>query len=65
VVDYSDSQESPSLTKGSRVRHPQFGSGTVAELSGVGTDVRATIDFDTVGRKRVVVKYANLEREWE
>ncbi len=64
-VDYSDSQESPSLTKGTRVRHPQFGSGIVAELSGVGTDVRATIDFDTVGRKRVVVKYANLEREWD
>jgi hypothetical protein len=58
-----DSELAASLTKGSRVRHPQFGSGTVTELSGVGSDVRATIDFDTVGRKRVVVRTANMERE--
>ncbi len=64
-VDYSDSQDAPRLVKGARVRHPQFGSGTVAELSGVGGDVRATIDFDTVGRKKVVLRYANLEPDWD
>ena len=64
-VDYSESQDPPPFTKGSRVRHPQFGAGTVAELSGVGADVRATIDFDSVGRKKVVVRYANLQREWD
>jgi DNA helicase-2/ATP-dependent DNA helicase PcrA len=64
-VDYSDSQETPRLIKGARVRHPQFGSGTVAELSGVGADVRATIDFDAVGRKKVVLRYANLEPDWD
>ena len=64
-VDYSDSQDPPRLIKGARVRHPQFGSGTVVELSGVGLDVRATIDFDSVGRKKVVVRYANLQSEWE
>ena len=64
-VDYSDSQETPSLVKGTRVRHPQFGPGTVAELSGIGADVRATIDFDSVGRKKVVLRYANLEPEWD
>ena len=65
-VDYSDSQESVSLVKGARVRHPQFGAGTVAELSGTGGDVRVTIDFDSemVGRKKVLLKYANLEREY-
>ncbi|HEX2094695.1 MAG TPA: UvrD-helicase domain-containing protein [Longimicrobiaceae bacterium] len=64
-VDYSDSQDAPRLVKGARVRHPQFGAGTVAELSGVGADVRATIDFDSVGRKKVVLRYANLEPEWD
>ena len=64
-VDYSDSQDPPRLIKGARVRHPQFGSGTVVELSGAGTDVRATIDFDSVGRKKVVVKYANLQSDWD
>jgi DNA helicase II / ATP-dependent DNA helicase PcrA len=64
-VDYSDSQDAPPMMKGARVRHPQFGPGTVAALSGFGPDVRAAIDFDVVGRKTVVLRYANLEREWE
>jgi DNA helicase-2/ATP-dependent DNA helicase PcrA len=64
-VDYSDSQESPSMIKGTRVRHPQFGPGTVLELSGGGADVKATIEFDSVGRKTVMLKYANLERDWD
>ncbi|CAN5693318.1 hypothetical protein BH23GEM3_BH23GEM3_02190 [soil metagenome] len=64
-VDYADSQDAPRLIKGARVRHPQFGVGTVAELSGAGVDVRATIEFDEVGLKKVVVRYANLQSEWE
>jgi DNA helicase-2/ATP-dependent DNA helicase PcrA len=66
-VDYSDSQDAPSLTKGARVRHPRFGAGTVRELSGFGGDVKVAIDFDAadVGRKVVVLKYANLEREYD
>jgi DNA helicase-2/ATP-dependent DNA helicase PcrA len=64
-VDYSDSQEYPSLVKGARVRHPRFGAGTVAELSGYGGDVKASIDFDAVGRKVVVLKYANLEPDYD
>jgi len=65
VVDYSDSQDSVRLVKGARVRHPQFGAGTVLELSGFGTDVRASIQFDEVGRKTVVVRYANLQPDWD
>jgi DNA helicase-2/ATP-dependent DNA helicase PcrA len=64
-IDYSDSQDTPRLTKGTRVRHPQFGAGSVAEITGTGADVRATIDFDEVGRKKIILKYANLEREWD
>ncbi|HET6765487.1 MAG TPA: 3'-5' exonuclease, partial [Longimicrobiaceae bacterium] len=64
-VDYSDSQDAPSMNKGSRVRHPTFGSGTVVELTGGGADVKATIQFDSVGRKTIMLKYANLERDWD
>jgi DNA helicase-2/ATP-dependent DNA helicase PcrA len=64
-VDYAESQDLPRLIKGARVRHPQFGSGTVLELSGFGLDVRATIDFDSAGPKKVVVRYANLQSDWE
>jgi DNA helicase-2/ATP-dependent DNA helicase PcrA len=64
IYDYSDSQEVvsiPELVEGSRVRHPRFGPGTVAELDGQGPDLKAVIDFESVGRKKVVVRYANLE----
>ncbi len=64
VYDYSDSQEVvpiPALSEGARVRHPRFGPGTVAELDGQGPDLKAVIDFESVGRKKVVVRYANLE----
>jgi DNA helicase-2/ATP-dependent DNA helicase PcrA len=65
TVDTGYDDDMPSLRKGSRVRHPSFGAGTVMELSGFGTDVKAAIEFDSVGRKMVVLKYANLEPEWE
>ncbi|MGQ0715115.1 MAG: ATP-dependent helicase [Gemmatimonadaceae bacterium] len=64
-VDVSASQVAPRFVKGARVRHARFGSGTIAELAGVGRDTKVTIDFDdeTIGRKRLVVAYAGLERE--
>ena len=61
------SQDAAVIAVGARVKHPRFGSGTIAELSGSGRDTKARIDFDdeTVGRKTLVVAQANLEREWE
>jgi DNA helicase-2/ATP-dependent DNA helicase PcrA len=64
-VDYSDGDDAPQLVKGARVRHPSFGAGTVREIAGAGKDVKAVIEFDGVGRKTVVLRYANLQREWE
>jgi len=63
VIDYSDSQEMPEFAMGDLVRHPQFGRGTIVELSGFGLDLRAVIDFEGVGPKRVIVRYANLQKE--
>jgi DNA helicase-2/ATP-dependent DNA helicase PcrA len=64
-VDVSASQMAPQFVKGARVRHPRFGSGIIVELGGTGRDTKVTIDFDdeTIGRKRLVVAYAGLERE--
>ena len=64
TYDYSESQEVatlPDLSEGIRVRHPRFGEGTVMHLDGHGLDLKATIDFEAVGTKKVVVRYANLE----
>ena len=63
VVDYSDAQDLPRFIKGEVVRHAQFGRGTIRELSGFGHNLKAVIDFESVGRKKVVVRYANLQKE--
>jgi DNA helicase II / ATP-dependent DNA helicase PcrA len=63
VIDYSENQDAPRFVKGERVRHPEFGAGTIRELSGFGRDLKVVIEFDGVGRKKVVVRYANLQRE--
>jgi DNA helicase II / ATP-dependent DNA helicase PcrA len=62
-IDYSDAQEAPRFVKGERVRHPQFGRGTIRELTGFGQELKAVIDFDAIGRKKVVLRYANLQKE--
>jgi DNA helicase II / ATP-dependent DNA helicase PcrA len=62
-IDYSDAQEAPRFVKGERVRHPQFGRGVIRELTGFGQDLKAVIDFDAIGRRKVVLRYANLQKE--
>jgi len=62
--DEDASQDAPRFVKGERVKHARFGSGTIYELSGVGKETKVTIDFDdeAIGRKRLVVAFAGLER---
>ncbi len=57
-------QDAPRYVKGERVLHGTFGSGTVLEITGFGKDTKVTVNFDTVGRKRLLVRYAGLERDW-
>ena len=45
------------------MRHPQFGRSILRELSGFGRDLKAVIDFENAGRKKVVIRYANLQKE--
>ena len=49
------------LKIGMRVRHPKFGEGRVKAVEGMDEDQKATILFQTVGSKRLKVRYANLE----
>ncbi len=50
-----------SLKIGMRVRHPKFGEGRVRSVEGMDEDQKATILFQTVGSKRMKVRYAHLE----
>ncbi|RMF59458.1 MAG: hypothetical protein D6743_16330 [Calditrichaeota bacterium] len=59
---YEDfSQEVPVLSVGSEIRHATFGVGKVIATEGRGEQLKITVDFDEVGRKKLVAKYANLE----
>jgi DNA helicase-2/ATP-dependent DNA helicase PcrA len=64
IAEAEISQDEPRYVKGERVRHKLFGEGSIAELSGVGREVKAVIDFDdeAVGRKTIKLAYTTLER---
>ena len=57
-------QDRPSYTKGERVVHQTFGSGTIVALSGFGPGLKVTVDFAEAGRKKLVVRYAGLEKDY-
>ena len=50
------------LRPGVRVRHPLFGVGTVLRREGEGDDLKLTVSFPGVGAKKLVARYAGLER---
>jgi DNA helicase-2/ATP-dependent DNA helicase PcrA len=47
---------------GQRVRHPKYGEGTVYKREGDGEDAKITVQFPRYGLKKLVEKYAQLER---
>jgi DNA helicase-2/ATP-dependent DNA helicase PcrA len=62
--DHALNQDMPRFVKGERVVHDTFGPGAVVEISGFGRDLKVTVDFDDVGRKRLLLRYASLEKDW-
>ncbi len=51
-----------SLNAGDRVTHEKFGMGTVVETGGSGDRADATIDFGASGIKRLLLRYAPVEK---
>lgn len=51
-----------SLKPGDRVTHEKFGLGTVVTTAGVGDRSDATIDFGSAGVKRLLLRYAPVEK---
>jgi DNA helicase-2/ATP-dependent DNA helicase PcrA len=47
---------------GQRVRHPKYGEGTVYQREGEGEEAKITVQFPRFGLKKLVEKYAQLER---
>ena len=47
---------------GQRVRHPKYGEGTVYKREGEGEEAKITVQFPRFGLKKLVEKYAQLEK---
>ncbi|WP_371546608.1 DNA helicase PcrA [Streptomyces sp. NBC_00554] len=51
-----------SLAVGDRVTHDQFGLGTVVGVNGTGANAEATVDFGEPKPKRLLLRYAPVEK---
>jgi len=61
---YEDEDQSTgmSLSLGMKVRHPQFGVGTVLSIEALHDDTKLVVRFASVGQKTLRAKFARLER---
>jgi len=59
---YEDEDQSTiALKLGMKVRHPQFGIGTVLSVEVLDDDTKLVVRFTAVGTKTLRAKYAKLE----
>ena len=63
TYSYEDEDQSTGLAlrPGMRVRHPQFGVGSVVSVEALDDDTKLVVRFAAVGRKTLRAKYARLE----
>jgi DNA helicase-2/ATP-dependent DNA helicase PcrA len=50
------------LNKGDRIRHVDFGDGTVTDVTGIDNKRVAHVRFDTLGAKKLLIKIAPIEK---
>ncbi len=62
AMDIAGTAGASGLKKGQRVRHSKYGEGTVLLREGDGEDAKLTVMFTRHGMKKLVEKFANLER---
>lgn len=55
-----DTTENMSLPIGAAVMHERFGKGVIRKLEGTGESMKATVDFENVGQKQLLLKFAKL-----
>jgi DNA helicase-2/ATP-dependent DNA helicase PcrA len=61
-IQSSKSQSEESFVPGSHVRHAKYGKGLVLRREGTGDNVKLTVSFPGFGQKKLIEKFANLEK---
>jgi DNA helicase-2/ATP-dependent DNA helicase PcrA len=61
-MDIPETRGVAGLKKGERVRHSKYGEGTVLMREGEGEDAKLTVMFTRHGMKKLMEKFANLEK---
>lgn len=56
------SRQSQRWKLGTQVRHPTYGVGTILQCEEDGEDTKLTVSFPDYGRKKLVERYASLEK---
>lgn len=49
------------LSEGMRIEHSRFGKGTITVIDTDTTDARIEVKFDTVGSKKLLLKFARFK----
>ena len=57
----SQDSNTPDIVVGSRILHDRFGLGSVTAVSGIGMDKKATVIFDNVGQKQLLLRFAKFK----
>ena len=50
-----------SLSVGTHILHNRFGRGEILRLEGAGDNMKATVQFENVGTKQLLLKFAKFE----
>ena len=58
----SSSATSGGFVPGAHVRHPKYGRGLVLRREGTGDGAKLTVSFPGFGQKKLIEKYAGLEK---
>jgi len=61
-MDIPEATGKKGFKPGQRVRHPKYGEGTVYQREGEGDTAKLTVSFPRFGLKKLVEKFAQLEK---
>lgn len=64
VPNYEDESQAESVVRvGSKVVHEVFGRGRIVAIDGRGESAKAIVNFESVGKKHLMLKFAHLRAE--